>query len=317
MPSIIKNNVVYTNSTTITSLTDTTITNPTSGQSLVYDATSGKWVNGEGAGKVWTGTQAQYDAIVTPDPDTTYYITDGVANGYQLWKGTQAQYDAITTPDDNTIYCITDSQDVTIDLSDLGDTNISSPSAGQIIQYGNNGKWANASVSDALQLSALGDTSISAPLAGQVLTYDSNGKWANSNIIDDTTQTTTTTWSSDKIYNEVKKAYGGTVTASSGATIRGQHLYKRDNIIYLDLTINFTTAITDGNRSTIANIPDGFRPPNGTISFVCSGSSNINYYANRMATVLITQGGDILLGDGIWPSGTSVKELSMCISYFV
>ena len=231
--------------------------------------------------QTWVGTQAEYDAITTPDPNTTYYITDGVANGYQLWKGTQAQYDAITTPDDNTIYCITDSQDVTIGLSDLEDTNISSPSAGQIIQY------------------------------------DSNGKWSNSNIIDDTTQTTTTTWSSDKIYNEVKKAYGGTVTASSGGTIRGQHLYKRDNIVYLDLTINFTTPITDGNRTTIANIPTGFRPPNGTLSFVCSGSSNINYYANRMATVLITQGGDILLGDGIWPSGTSIKELSMCISYFL
>ena len=151
---------------------------------------------------------------------------------------------------------------------------------------------------------------------GQLLTY-SSGEWVNSSLIDDAAQATSTTWSSDKIYNEVKKAYGGTITASSGGTIRGQHLYKRDNIIYLDMTINFTNAIADGTRTTIANIPVGFRPPNGTISFVCSGSSNINYYANRMATVLITQGGDILLGDGIWPSGTSVKELSMCISYFL
>lgn len=27
--------------------------------------------------RTWTGTQAEYDAIETPDPDTTYYITDG------------------------------------------------------------------------------------------------------------------------------------------------------------------------------------------------------------------------------------------------
>ena len=73
MPSIIKNNVVYTNSTTITSLTDTTITNPTSGQSLVYDATSGKWVN---QANVWEGTQSAYDAITVKDPNVTYYITD-------------------------------------------------------------------------------------------------------------------------------------------------------------------------------------------------------------------------------------------------
>lgn len=28
----------------------------------------------------WEGTQAQYDAIVSPDPNVTYYITDGVVN---------------------------------------------------------------------------------------------------------------------------------------------------------------------------------------------------------------------------------------------
>ena len=29
--------------------------------------------------QTWVGTQAEYNAIATPDPNTTYYITDGVA----------------------------------------------------------------------------------------------------------------------------------------------------------------------------------------------------------------------------------------------
>lgn len=37
-------------SSTLAGLTDVDISNPTDGQTLVYDATSGKWVNGESAG---------------------------------------------------------------------------------------------------------------------------------------------------------------------------------------------------------------------------------------------------------------------------
>ena len=162
-------------------LSNVSLSQLTDGEVLKYDSTNNIWTNGTGGGGTWVGTQAQYDAIVTPDPDTTYYITDGVANGYQLWKGTQAQYDAITTPDDNTIYCITDSEDVTVNLSDLGDTDISSPSAGQIIQYSSNGKWTNSSIDVVIDLSDLGDTNITSPSNGQLLTY-SSGEWVNQSV---------------------------------------------------------------------------------------------------------------------------------------
>lgn len=63
-------------------LTDVTISSPSNGQVLKYNSTSQKWENGAGGGggsSVMELTQAQYDALVTPDPDTTYIITDADA----------------------------------------------------------------------------------------------------------------------------------------------------------------------------------------------------------------------------------------------
>lgn len=62
-------------------LTDVNISSPTNGQVMKYNATTQKWENGTGGGggSVVELTQAQYDALVTPDPDTTYIITDADA----------------------------------------------------------------------------------------------------------------------------------------------------------------------------------------------------------------------------------------------
>lgn len=63
-------------------LTDVNITSPTNGQVMKYNATTQKWENGTGGGgggNVVELTQQQYDALVTPDPDTTYIITDADA----------------------------------------------------------------------------------------------------------------------------------------------------------------------------------------------------------------------------------------------
>lgn len=47
-------------SSTLAGLTDVDLTNPTDGQTLVYDATAGKWVNGSGGGG-FTLLQGTYD----------------------------------------------------------------------------------------------------------------------------------------------------------------------------------------------------------------------------------------------------------------
>lgn len=59
-------------------LSDVTITTPTNGQVMKYNATTQKWENGTGGGGGNTVelTQTQYDALQVKDPDTTYIITD-------------------------------------------------------------------------------------------------------------------------------------------------------------------------------------------------------------------------------------------------
>ena len=91
-------------------------------------------------------TQAQYNALATPDPDTTYYITDGEDTvTCNLVELTQAQYDLITSPDPNTWYFITDGEEIVCDLGDLNDVSISSEASGQILAY-DGSKWANSDI---------------------------------------------------------------------------------------------------------------------------------------------------------------------------
>ena len=62
-------------------LTDVDVTTPSNGDTLVYDSANSKWVNGQGGGKQTALTQAQYDALVqagTVDPTVEYFITDGI-----------------------------------------------------------------------------------------------------------------------------------------------------------------------------------------------------------------------------------------------
>ena len=85
-------------------------------QALAYDSTTQKWINkniGGGTGATtWEGTQAEYDAIANPDPDTIYFITDGNPSGgggvalktlYNTWTPFDAN-STITFSEDITQY---------------------------------------------------------------------------------------------------------------------------------------------------------------------------------------------------------------------
>lgn len=70
-------------------------------------------------------------------------------------------------------------------LADLTDTDISTPTNGQVLTYDSTAeKWENANIPTPAtpSLSDLTDTTISTPTNGQVLTYDSTAaKWVNAN----------------------------------------------------------------------------------------------------------------------------------------
>lgn len=71
-------------SSTLSGLTDVDLTNPTDGQTLVYDAASSKWVNGSGGGSsAVLRVVANYDdqTQTTTFSETWKTIYDAVSNG--------------------------------------------------------------------------------------------------------------------------------------------------------------------------------------------------------------------------------------------
>lgn len=65
-------------------------------------------------------------------------------------------------------------------LAELTDTDITTPSNGQVLTYdGTSEKWENAAI-PAQSVDGLSDTNITTPTEGQVLTYDNtSSKWVN------------------------------------------------------------------------------------------------------------------------------------------
>lgn len=92
-------------SSTLAGLTDVDISNPSDGQTLVYDATSGKWVNGSGGGGGGSGVLVVHvDTEDTWAFDKTWQeIYDAISNGkiallvYFLDNGTNVP-DVTATP---------------------------------------------------------------------------------------------------------------------------------------------------------------------------------------------------------------------------
>jgi hypothetical protein len=78
-------------------------------------------------------------------------------------------------------------QNETDTLAGLTDTNISSPTDGQVLKYDNaTSKWVNGNGGGggSSTLAGLSDVNLSTPTAGQPLTYDDDsGKWVNGGII--------------------------------------------------------------------------------------------------------------------------------------
>ena len=122
--------------------------------SVVYYITDGQSVTCN----MWEGTQSQYESITNPDPATFYFITDK----YHIYKNgieyssersialTQAEYDALknATPSqlvEGVHYVITDGQDVTCNLGDLNDVDVTGANNGDILVKGASG-WEKKSI---------------------------------------------------------------------------------------------------------------------------------------------------------------------------
>lgn len=110
----------------------------------------------------------------------------------------------------------------------------------------------------------------------------------------------------------VKTKTTGVITANSGYTARIQSLYKINGVVYGTFAINADIPIS--SRSNIGNIPANFRPRVNSF-FTAPGSDTINGVLNRLTNVIITIGGEIIVGDLIVPDSQSIKEIVCTFSY--
>lgn len=158
--SVWKNSNLPTGSSTLDGLTDVTISSPADGQSLIYDSNSGKWINGAGGGGSST-LSGLTDVTITSATDGQALLYDSVNS---IWVNGNVSSGSST-------------------LDGLTDVIITSATDGQVLTYdSSNNKWKNAAASGgATTLNGLSDVTITSASNSQVLTYN-NGTWENAAV---------------------------------------------------------------------------------------------------------------------------------------
>ena len=140
-------------------------------------------------------------------------VTNRVAAIKSYKVVTQAEYDALVTPETGVMYCISDAPSGDIGtLNDLSDVVITTPVNGQTLVYDSaNSRWINgSSAGGASDLEDLTDVVVTTPTNGQALTYDSTtSKWVNTTLSSELPSVT----SSDN--NKILKVVSGTWAAAT------------------------------------------------------------------------------------------------------
>ena len=120
----------------------------------------------------------------TYSSSATYNSLDIVRYNGKSWMCKQDSITNITPAEGDYWMMIAQDGSGVNNLTELQDTNISSPSNGQILLYNStSGKWENSNFSQTSALNDLTDVTISSASNGQALLYNStSGKWENSNF---------------------------------------------------------------------------------------------------------------------------------------
>ena len=147
-------------------LTDVSVSTPTGGQSLVYDDTSNEWVNGA----------IEYSDVA----NTPTLATVATSGSYNDLSNTPTLATVATSGSYNDL---SNTPAIPDELTELLDTSITSPTNGDVLKYDSaSSKWVNGQGGGggASALDDLTDVDITTPTEGDTLVYDStNSKWVN------------------------------------------------------------------------------------------------------------------------------------------
>lgn len=139
---------------TLSGLTDVSISNLANGQILKWNSTTHKWENSADAGGA--SSLDELDDVIISSPtsgqvlkyDGKKWVNDTDAGGSQAIEITKAAYDALPSADKNDpnkVYYVKDYPTPSgIDLDDIDDVDITTPTDGQVLKYDAvNSKWVN------------------------------------------------------------------------------------------------------------------------------------------------------------------------------
>jgi len=188
-------------------VSDVTITTPGDGDVLSYDLANTTWKNG-----ALTVTESQItdlQSYLTAETDPVF--TASAASG--IVAGNITNWDTAHGWGDHS----TQGYLTTVALNDVSDVTITTPTAGQMLEY-NGTVWVNTDQGSLTALNALSDVTITTPANGDVLTYN----------------TTSSTWE-----NTVYTSYGDSDVTTHLAS---------GNVTALDIeatTFNSTTTLND------------------------------------------------------------------------
>ena len=268
-------------------LLNVVISNVADGEILQYDSTSGKWINVSNAGGV------QID-------DTTTSTTE-------TWSSNK-----INTELGNKQGILTTSNGI-----DITNGTITAKIDGDTITFNAQGQMI-ASVG-ASSLNDLTNVNITTPIDGQVLKYNqTTSKWENQvdaggAIIDDTTTSSSTVWSSSKVNTEItsKTEIDDTSTTVSNTWSASKISNVIAALALVDFSVVQTLPIQDISTHTIYLVPkstaqtddvyDEYIYINNDWEHIGSTTVDLsNYYTKTEADTLFDDKQDVLTaGDGI------------------
>ena len=252
-------------SSTLSGLSDVTITSPQANQVLKYNG-SGQWINTASSA---SDLDDLADVTISSVSDKQSLVYDGTS---QLWKNASIDYtDLSNTP---TI------PDGLADLTD--DVNITSPTDGQILKYdGNSSKWVNGTGGGGSStLDGLTDVTITTPTNGQVLQYNGSG-WINANGGGGSAQQTAVTQAE---YNALVQA--GTVDPTMEYFITDGIPYSVAPWTDITATLTagqtslvFSNAVITTNSTIEVFVNDAFYGVNPTAITLATGSVTLTFPA--------------------------------------
>ena len=179
--------VTNSDASSLENLTDVTIASASDGQALIYDATAGKWKNGDIAQSIDNLTDVDISSLAEGDM-LIYDATTG------KWTNGQTP-DELSELDDVDITDAQTGESLIYDgvnqkwvngnpsqsLAGLDDVDVASAQDGDVLKYNaTTGTWEDGAITVSESLDDLSDVEIDSATAGQALIYDqTTGKWVN------------------------------------------------------------------------------------------------------------------------------------------